>query len=78
MPEHDSRERLQDHPPLQSALDFLHWLRPDGPWLLIAIPPDGSPIATTAHKLEQAETFIRQHDGKRNLYFSVNPTRAPR
>src|SRR5262245_61014306 len=52
------------------------------PWLLVAISPDPIPpkknpdITTiTAENDDQARSFIRQWEGKRNLYFGVNPTR---
>ena len=58
------------------AVAFLERLRPGGPWLLTAIVPDGGlPTTITARTAEQVEVFIRQHNGKRNLYYSVNPTR---
>jgi putative DNA primase/helicase len=55
---------------------FLERLRPGGPWLLIAIVPDGKPTAISAHTTDQIETFVREHDGKANLYYLVNPTRT--
>ena len=58
------------------AVAFLERLRPGGPWLLTAIVPDGGlPTTVTARTAEQVEVFICQHNGKRNLYYSVNPTR---
>ena len=58
------------------ACEFLKMLRPGGPWVLTAIIPDGSTTTITARTPHEAEAFIRQHDGKRNLYYSVNPTRT--
>src|SRR5262249_40820854 len=54
---------------------FLQKLRPRGPWLLIEIVPDRTPTAITADTAEKVEAFVRKHDGKANLYYSVNPTR---
>jgi hypothetical protein len=34
------------------------------------------PRPSTAHSAQKVEAFIRGHDGKRNLYYSVNPTRT--
>jgi hypothetical protein len=58
------------------ALRFLEQLRPGGPWVLTAIVPDGKPTAITAHTPDQAGAFVRKHNGKANLYYSVNPTRT--
>ena len=59
------------------ATDFLEWLRPGGPWVLTAIVPTSGKIETiTAHNKTEARDFIRLHDGKCNLYYSVNPTRT--
>jgi predicted P-loop ATPase len=55
---------------------FLQKLRPGGPWVLTAIVPDGGTTTITATTADQVDTFVRQHDGKRNLYYSVNPTRT--
>jgi Family of unknown function (DUF5906) len=61
----------------REATDFLKWLRPGGPWLLTAIDPTSGKIETiTARNKTEARDFIRGHDGARNLYYSVNPTRT--
>jgi hypothetical protein len=60
------------------SIIFLEKLRPGGPWLLIAIDPDsGAILAKTVLSLEAAEIFVNKWNGKRNLYYSVNPTRTP-
>ena len=71
----DNRSKvLSDH---REAIDFLEKLRPGGPWVLTAIDPASGKIETiTAHNKTEARDFIRRHDGKRNLYYSVNPTRT--
>src|SRR5262245_30508364 len=56
--------------------DFLEQLRPSGPWVLTAIIPDGPTKTITADSGRDARRFVEEHDGKRNLYFSVNPTRT--
>jgi Mesyanzhinovviridae DNA primase len=73
------------------AVKVLRLLRPGGPWLLIAIHPDGRrPIARTCTTLSsgpaeppgEAEDFISRynlaHEGNeaRGIYYSVNPTRT--
>jgi hypothetical protein len=58
------------------AIDFLKHLRPDGPWVLTAIKPDGPTINITARTAEEVDGFLREHNGKENCYYSVNPTRA--
>src|SRR5262245_20304208 len=60
-----------------ASVAFLEWLRPGGPWLLVAIEPDGTPIGKTVATVADARTFIASHDGRRNLYYSVNPTTTP-
>jgi hypothetical protein len=55
------------------AVDFLRHWKPKGPWLLSAIDPDTRDIITQTHYDEaKARAFINAHQGKRNLYFSVN------
>lgn len=62
-------------PETHVAIDFLRWLRPNGPWILTAISPDKKGVEThTFFKLESAISWIEPRNGKFNLYFSVNPT----
>jgi hypothetical protein len=61
---------------MTASVQFLQKLRPGGPWVLTAIVPDGATETITAHRAEDVAAFIRKHDGKRNLYYSVNPTRT--
>ncbi len=59
--------------------DFLMQLRPSRRWVLTAIAPDeGSPktITISAQNEDKVNTFIGAYGGKRNLYYSVNPTRT--
>src|SRR6516225_8751073 len=58
------------------ASEFLEKLRPGGPWVLTAIVPDGRTTTITARTTDQIEAFVREHDGKANIYYSVNPTRT--
>jgi predicted P-loop ATPase len=62
----------------ETALDFLEKLRPGGPWVLTAIIPDGLTDTVTANNAEEVRRFVGKNDGKKNLYFSVNPTRTTR
>lgn len=55
-----------------TSIEFLTRLRPGGPWCLTAIPPEGGTTETCTFKNpEEAESWIAQHNGKRNLYYTV-------
>lgn len=70
------RTRPKITPADSVAADFLRRLRPGGPWLLTAIHPDQpGPITITAHDEAEIRAFVCEHHGRRNLYFSVNPTK---
>ena len=58
------------------AYEFLEQLRPGGPWVLTAIVPDGTTTTITAHNEQDVVDFVRQHNGKQNIYYAVNPTRV--
>ena len=58
------------------AIDFLNKLRPGGPWVLTAIIPDGPTETITARDADAVGKFIDDNNGKKNLYYSVNPTRT--
>ena len=57
------------------AVDFLQQLRCP-PWILIGITPEGHITASAAHNVTDADAFVSAHVGKRNLYYSVNRTKA--
>lgn len=59
-----------------TAIEFLEALRPDGPWALTAIIPDGPTETITATTAGEVSAFVRKNNGKKNIYFSVNPTRT--
>jgi predicted P-loop ATPase len=59
-----------------AAVVFLKLLRPNGPWVLSAIVPDGAIETTTAKTPDDIRRFVRAHNGQRNIYYSVNPTRT--
>jgi Mesyanzhinovviridae DNA primase len=65
----DAAERLKE------AISFLEQLRPGGPWVPTAITPDGPTETNTVRTAAEIESFIGEHDGKRNIYYSVNPTK---
>jgi predicted P-loop ATPase len=67
-------------PPIgDEAIGFLEKLRPNGSWLPLAINPNkrNDIIATTVTTPDQVRAIIVEHNGKRNLYYSLNPTRKP-
>src|SRR5215204_850600 len=57
------------------AASFLEKLRPRGPWVLTAILPDGPTVTTTARTADEVDDFVGRHDGQRNIYYSINPTK---
>ncbi len=62
----------------QEAIDFLERFCPGGPWLLNAINPStkgGSLVGKTFtwEQVEEMTEWIEGFQGKRNLYFTVNP-----
>jgi hypothetical protein len=60
-----------------ASIDFLDWLRPGGPWLLVAIDPDNLKIeGRTFEHRGDVLAWLTTHDN-RNIYYSVNPTREP-
>jgi hypothetical protein len=58
------------------AADFLVQLRPNRCWVLTAIVPDGKTHTISARDKDTVSEFVETHDGRRNLYFSVNPSRT--
>lgn len=61
----------------KDAIDFLKKWCPEGPWVLTAIVPDGKTETRTftPDRWQKAAEWIESHQGKRNLYFHVNPVR---
>ena len=60
------------------TVSFLEQLRPNGPWVLTAILPDGgaATITVPTHTAAEVDAFLCEHNGKRNLYYSTNPTKT--
>ena len=46
----------------QQAIDFLKRLRPEGPWVLTAIIPDGATVTITARDADDVRAFVRTHE----------------
>ena len=60
-----------------AAVIFLRQLRPAGPWMLLAIDPESGRIeAKTIENTDGVRSFVAKHNGTRNLYYSLNPTRT--
>jgi Virulence-associated protein E-like domain len=60
-----------------TAIEFLEKLRRGGPWVLTAINPNDARIQTiTATDANAVAAFVHAHNGRSNLYYSVNPTRT--
>jgi hypothetical protein len=59
----------------QEAIKFFELLRSGGPWVLTGIVPDGEISTNTAPTANEIVAFLAEHNGLRNLYYSVNPTR---
>lgn len=63
-------------PSTEDAIKFLQKWRPEGPWVLAAIRPDGGNIETISFELLQLNEmrdWIDRKQGLLNIYFTVNP-----
>lgn len=66
---------MEINPRTDKALEFLQLFRPDGPWVLSAATPEREKMSTKtfhSNQLEALEKWIDSHQGKRNIYFTVN------
>ena len=65
---------------LEKAIEHLKWFRPEGPWTLTAIPPDGGPTKTESFGPDSEDKCVRWLESRTaegmNLYFMVNPARS--
>ena len=61
-------------PETLETIDFLKHLRPDGPWVLTAIVPDGPALTRTfaADQEDAALEFVRKQNADKNIYYSLN------
>ena len=63
-------------PDTGASVDFLRRFAPEGPWALTAIQPDRKAIETRTFRPETEDAlraWLTKHNGKRNVYFHVNP-----
>jgi len=44
------------------AVSFLMKLRPNAPWVLTAIVPDGRTVTETMHSADDVIRFVREHN----------------
>ena len=58
------------------AANFLQSIRPNEPWVLVAITLDGPTETITARSPAEVDAFVSANNGKRNLYYQVNPTKT--
>lgn len=61
------------------ALNFLAAAHPAGPWALTCITPDKKGIETKTfgpETIEACRTWLESWNGKRNIYWSVNPPKG--
>ena len=62
-------------PNTPAAMEFLEKWEPEGPWHLTCITTDKKTILTESFTdIEDAKSWVEQHNGERNLYFHVNRT----
>jgi hypothetical protein len=60
------------------SVQFLEALRPGGPWWLNAFPPErgGEVEGELAKNAAEIDRFVAAHNGKLNIYFTLNPLRG--
>jgi hypothetical protein len=54
------------------AVEFLRRLKPEGPWALTAIEPDGPTTTRVLHNDEEVQAFVSEQNKTKNIYYSVN------
>lgn len=64
---------------LEDAIAFLRRVRPEGPWTLTGIIPDGSTDTETFGPETEAKAlaWLEARSGRMNLYWMVNPAMRP-
>lgn len=73
----DKNQGAVPTPKTKDTIDFLRRWCPEGPWVLTAIIPDGKTetVSFAPDRWQKAAEWVEGHQGKRNLYFHVNPSR---
>ena len=66
-----------EQPDVDTAIAFLKALRPDGPWNLTAIVPDGPVQSASFTDAAKARTWLADRVGKANLHYCPNPASSP-
>jgi hypothetical protein len=59
------------------SLDFLKKFRPNGPWVLTAVPVEGGKLTTVTFAAKDGKkvtAWLKRLGKDHNIYFSVNPT----
>lgn len=59
----------------KKTISFLEWMQPQGPWVLVAIPPEKIGIEAATffpNEKEACLEWLEQRNAKRNLYFHLN------
>ena len=62
---------------MSPPLDFLKQFRPNGPWVLTAVPVEGGKLDTATFETgdkKKIESWLKTNGKDHNIYFSVNPT----
>lgn len=63
-------------PDNNAAIEFLYWLRPNGPWAVTAVQLDKKGIETRTFRPEterDLREWLQRYNGQRNIYFALNP-----
>jgi hypothetical protein len=70
------RDGIDKNPPRGTkAINFLRRFRPEGPWVITTIIPDGHTCTRTFTDLEEARRFIaHRNDAEEGVYYTVNLT----
>lgn len=61
----------------KEAVDFLKLWKPEGPWTLTAIVPDGKVTTQTLETVDRVINFLEAHAPIENVYFQVNSLIKP-
>src|SRR5690606_30374345 len=64
-------------PDIDAAIEFLEELRPDGPWNLSAITPDGPIASDSFFDQKMARIWIAKHARNANIHYTANYALQP-